>query len=58
VLLSAIGSLAASRNLSRGVSFWPALGLGMLYGAVACLLIALLRGQPFDLPRAPPGGSR
>ena len=52
VLLSAIGSLAASRNLSRGVSFWPALGLGMLYGAVACLLIALARGQSFELPGA------
>ena len=52
VLLSAVGSLAASRNLSRGVSFWPALGLGMLYGASACLLIALMRGQPLDLPRA------
>ena len=50
VLLSAVGSLAASRNLSRGVSFWPALGLGMLYGAIACLLIALVRGQSFALP--------
>ena len=52
VLLSAVGSLAASRNVSRGVSFWPALGLGMLYGATACILIALARGQSFALPSA------
>jgi len=50
VFLSAVGSLAASRNLSRGVSFWPALGLGMTYGAIACLLIALGRGQSLALP--------
>ena len=52
VMLSAVGSLAASRNVSRGVSFWPALGLGMLYGAIACLLIALMSGQSFALPSA------
>jgi drug/metabolite transporter (DMT)-like permease len=52
VLLSAIGSLAASRNRSRGVSFWPALGLGMVYGGLASLLIALARGQSLVLPTA------
>jgi drug/metabolite transporter (DMT)-like permease len=52
VVLSAVGSLAASRNVSRGVSFWPALGLGMSYGAIACLVIALVRGQSFALPSA------
>lgn len=52
VFLSAVGSLAASRNRTRGLPFWPALGFGMLYGAFACLLIALARGQSFALPSA------
>jgi len=50
VLLSAVGSLAASRNRSRGLSFWPALGFGMLYGAAVCIVVALLQGQSFALP--------
>ena len=38
VLLSAVGSLAATRNRSHGLPFWPSLGFGMLYGAaVACV---------------------
>jgi len=50
VLLSAVGSLAASRNRSRGLPFWPSLGFGMLYGAVVCTLVALLQGQSFAVP--------
>ncbi|MFL6662023.1 MAG: DMT family transporter [Rhizobacter sp.] len=50
VLLSAVGSLAASRNRSRGLPFWPALGWGMLYGAAASALVALLQGHAFVLP--------
>ncbi len=50
VLLSAVGSLAASRNRSRGLPFWPALGFGMLYGAAVCVVVALLQGQSFALP--------
>jgi len=45
VLLSSIGSLAASRNRTHGLPLWPSLGYGMLYGAAACVLVALLQGQ-------------
>jgi drug/metabolite transporter (DMT)-like permease len=50
VLLSTVGSLTASRNRSRGLPFWPALGYGMLYGAAAATLLALLQGQSFVPP--------
>jgi drug/metabolite transporter (DMT)-like permease len=50
VLLSAVGSLAASRNRPHGLPFWPALGFGMLYGAAVTALVALLQGQSFALP--------
>jgi drug/metabolite transporter (DMT)-like permease len=50
VLLSAVGSLAASRNRSRDLPFWPSLGFGMLYGAAVCTLVALLQGQSFAVP--------
>lgn len=52
VLLSAVGSLAASRNTPGGLPFWPALGFGMVYGAAACLVVGLATGQSFALPRA------
>ncbi|MEO7150659.1 MAG: DMT family transporter [Burkholderiaceae bacterium] len=50
VLLSAIGSLAASRNQSRGLPFWPSLGWGMLSGALVCAVVAALQGASFVLP--------
>jgi drug/metabolite transporter (DMT)-like permease len=50
VLLSAVGALAASRNRSRGLPFWPSLGFGMFYGAAVCVVVALLQGQSFALP--------
>lgn len=50
VLLSAVGSLVASRNRLHGLPFWPSLGYGMLYGAAAALLAALLQGESFALP--------
>ena len=50
VLLSTVGSLTASRNRARGLPFWPALGFGMLYGAAASALLALLQGQSFVPP--------
>jgi len=50
VLLSAVGSLAASRNRSRGLPFWPALGFGMLYGAAVSAAAALLQREGFALP--------
>jgi len=45
VLLSTVGSLAASRNGARGLPLWPALGYGMLYGGLAAALVALLQGH-------------
>jgi len=45
VLLSTVGSLAASRNRTHGLPLWPSLGYGMLYGAACCVLVALLQGQ-------------
>jgi drug/metabolite transporter (DMT)-like permease len=50
VLLSAVGSLVASRNRVHGLPFWPALGYGMLYGASITAALAVLQGQSFALP--------
>ena len=50
VLLSTVGSLTASRNRTNGLPFWPALGFGMVYGALLCFAIALMQGQPFTPP--------
>ncbi|HEX6572652.1 MAG TPA: EamA family transporter [Steroidobacteraceae bacterium] len=50
VLLSAIGSLTASRNRVNGLPFWPALGYGMLYGAGITVVIALAQGFSFAVP--------
>ncbi len=51
VLLSAVGSLSASRNAVRGLPFWPALGTGMVYGALLTSLTLPL--APQVLPTAP-----
>ena len=45
VLLSAIGSLAASRNRSRGVPLLPAIAFGMLYGAAAAAVVGIALGD-------------
>jgi drug/metabolite transporter (DMT)-like permease len=50
VLLSSVGSLAASRNASQRLPFWPALGWGMAYGAGLSLAVVLALGQPLALP--------
>ena len=50
VLLSAVGSLTASRNRANGLPFWPALGYGMLYGAATATVFALALGQSFAVP--------
>ena len=50
VLLSAVGSLTASRNRVNGLPFWPALGFGMLYGAGVTVLVAVAQGLSFELP--------
>lgn len=52
VLLSAVGSLAASRNARHGLPFWAALGWGMLYGAALSYAVVLGSGQAFVWPTA------
>jgi len=54
VLLSTIGSLAASRNRTRGRPLLPAIAYGMLYGAVAAAAVgvALDGGRTLTLPTA------
>lgn len=53
VLLSAIGSLAASRNRKLGVPLLPAMGFGMLYGAASAAIVAIVLGRSFVVPTAP-----
>ncbi len=53
VLLSAVGSLSASRNRELGVPLLPAMGFGMLYGAVSAVAVGLVLGRDFALPTAP-----
>lgn len=50
VLLSAGGSLAASRNRALGLPFWPALGWGMVWGAASAALVGLALGRSFAWP--------
>jgi drug/metabolite transporter (DMT)-like permease len=50
VLLSSVGSLSASRNRTRQLPFWPALGYGILYGAAVSAMIALAQGHSFAPP--------
>lgn len=50
VLLAAVGSLSASRNRQHGLPLWPALGYGMLYGALSALLVAIALGRGLALP--------
>jgi len=53
VLLSAVGSLVASRNRKRGIALLPAMGFGMLYGSIAAAIVALATGRGVALPSAP-----
>jgi drug/metabolite transporter (DMT)-like permease len=53
VLLSAVGSLVASRNRERGVALLPAMGFGMLYGAIAAAVVAFAFGRSVAMPTAP-----
>jgi drug/metabolite transporter (DMT)-like permease len=52
VLLSTVGSLAASRNRARGLPMWTSLGYGMLYGAAICMAVVLASGQALVWPTA------
>jgi len=53
VLLSAVGSLAASRNRTLGVPLLPAMGFGMLYGAASAAIVGIALGRGVALPTAP-----
>ena len=53
VLLSTVGSLVASRNTSRGMPLLPAIGWGMLYGALAAAVVAAGLGRSAAWPSAP-----
>jgi drug/metabolite transporter (DMT)-like permease len=53
VLLSSVGSLAASRNRGLGVPLLPAMGFGMLYAAATAAAVGLGLGRDFALPSAP-----
>jgi drug/metabolite transporter (DMT)-like permease len=50
VLLSAVGSLAASRNSVQGLPFWPALGWGLAWGAACSVAVAAASGPLPVLP--------
>ena len=53
VLLSTVGSLAASRNRHRSLPLLPAMGFGMLYGAVAAAMVAVALGRSAAWPTTP-----
>jgi drug/metabolite transporter (DMT)-like permease len=53
VLLSTVGSLAASRNTDRGLPMWTSLGFGMLYGSLSVLALLLASGQSMGVPALP-----
>jgi drug/metabolite transporter (DMT)-like permease len=50
VLLSAVGALVASRNSRQAMGFWPALGYGLVYGALGSAAVLLVLQQPVKLP--------
>ena len=52
VLVSAAGSVAASRNRAHCLPLWPTLGWGMVYGALSAALVAVLLGRSFAVPLA------
>ena len=50
VLLSAVGSLLASRNARHRLPFWATIGWGMLYSAVVSALVATASGASLVPP--------
>ena len=52
VLLSTVGSLVASRNNKRSVPLLPAMGYGMLYGALAAVFAGFALGRSASMPTA------
>ncbi len=52
VLLSSVGALTASRNRHHGIGLLPAMGWGMVYGAAAAALVAVVLGRSVAVPAA------
>jgi drug/metabolite transporter (DMT)-like permease len=52
VLLSTVGSLAASRNRERRLPMWASLGYGMVYGAASSFVVVVASGQAIVWPTA------
>lgn len=50
VLLSAVGSLVASRNAVVKLPLWPTMAWGMLWSALVSVGVALVLGHSFALP--------
>ena len=50
VLLSAVGSLLASRNSNHGLPFWSTIGWGMVYSAALSTLVGLATDDVVALP--------
>ena len=50
VVLSAVGSLVASRNAAHALPFWPTLGWGMVWSALLSAAIATAGGQSLAPP--------
>ncbi len=50
VLLSSVGSLAATRNAQHGLPLWTAIGWGMLFGAALSSVVVMGSGQTIALP--------
>ncbi len=53
VLLSAASNLVAHRNQRAGLSIWPSMAWGMLYGALFTLALALALGRPLGFAATP-----
>ncbi len=50
VLLSTVGALVSSRNRGRGLALVPAMGAGMIYGAVAALVVTAISDARIGWP--------
>lgn len=54
VLLSSFGSVVAQRNQRAQLPLWQSMAWGMFYGALFCLMVNLVLGQPLGFTPTPP----